>query len=117
MNSCSDSASEKDRDTKDTPFGPKFKDLHGLSVNEAIFQCDRFLYKKIEEYHDSNFRKADRFAKIITGRGNHSENSVPKIKPSVEKYLEKNNYNYKWKSNGGMVEVDLLSKRRFGTEV
>ncbi|KAK0046344.1 smr domain-containing protein C11H11.03c [Biomphalaria pfeifferi] len=117
MNSCSDSASEKDRDTKDTPFGPKFKDLHGLSVNEAIFQCDRFLYKKIEEYHDSNFRKADRFAKIITGRGNHSENSVPKIKPSVEKYLEKNNYNYKWKSNGGMVEVNLLSKRRFGTEV
>ncbi|CAL1542144.1 unnamed protein product [Lymnaea stagnalis] len=82
-------------------------DLHNLSVNDAMLAFTKFIQEKDFEYGQ---RKQDPFIFVITGRGKHSPDGIPKIKPSVQSYLDKNRYKYTW-ANPGMVKIDLSSRR------
>ncbi|KAH9515771.1 hypothetical protein Btru_011967 [Bulinus truncatus] len=87
-------------------------DLHSLSVKDAMYIFRQFLQEMENDYHNSNYRRVDRFIHVITGRGLHSDKGIPKIKPEVQKHLDRYCYDHEWKNNGGLVTIDLLSKRR-----
>ncbi|XP_053108004.1 NEDD4-binding protein 2 isoform X2 [Hemicordylus capensis] len=59
-------------------------DLHGLHVDEALDHLCRILQKKTEEYSQAGGKP---YLYVITGRGNHSQGGVARIKPAVMKYL------------------------------
>ncbi|XP_061439089.1 NEDD4-binding protein 2 isoform X2 [Rhineura floridana] len=59
-------------------------DLHGLHVDEALDHLCRVLQEKTEEY---NLAGGKPYLYVITGRGNHSQGGVARIKPAVMKYL------------------------------
>ncbi|CAL1542150.1 unnamed protein product [Lymnaea stagnalis] len=102
------------RDQSDHREGDPNKtlDLHGMHVGEAMKNVMNFVYMMEEVYNRNNYSRADRFIYVITGRGLHSRGGVPKIKPAVQGYLDKHDYMYEWNNMGGMVTIDLLSKRR-----
>jgi DNA-nicking Smr family endonuclease len=56
-------------------------DLHGLQVKEAI--------ERTEARLDACMREGRDHLVIIVGRGNHSVNNIPKIKPAVQSMLRK----------------------------
>eukprot|EP00184_Porphyridium_aerugineum_P008438 CAMPEP_0184691794 /NCGR_PEP_ID=MMETSP0313-20130426/527_1 /TAXON_ID=2792 /ORGANISM="Porphyridium aerugineum, Strain SAG 1380-2" /LENGTH=284 /DNA_ID=CAMNT_0027149559 /DNA_START=68 /DNA_END=922 /DNA_ORIENTATION=- len=62
-------------------------DLHGLYVEEALDQTE----KRIGELEADGKNKGNSM-KIITGRGNHSEDNVAKIRPAVLDMLKKKGY-------------------------
>ncbi|XP_013097153.2 UPF0746 protein DDB_G0281095-like [Biomphalaria glabrata] len=97
---------------RETTDPNKTIDLHYLSLQDAMNKFMNFLKAMENDYHNSNFRRVDRFVHIITGRGLHSRNRIPKIKPAVQSYLDKHNYTHEWKNNGGLVTIDLYTKRR-----
>lgn len=66
-----------------------FLDLHQFSVKVALGYVYLFLTT-------TNKRQV----RIITGKGKHSPNGEPKIKPAVEKFLERNKYDFKEAPNG-----------------
>ncbi|XP_059153296.1 uncharacterized protein LOC131939082 [Physella acuta] len=82
-------------------------DLHGMFLREAMRAFLSFLQLCKSEF---NAKKdaATQFISIITGRGLHSKDGVPKIKPAVENYLRKHKYTYIWE-NPGKVVIDLAS--------
>lgn len=45
--------------------------------------------------------------RIITGRGNHSEGGVAKIKPEVQRYLREQGISVQETSQGGAMEIEL----------
>ncbi|XP_006460652.1 hypothetical protein AGABI2DRAFT_192280 [Agaricus bisporus var. bisporus H97] len=59
-------------------------DLHGLRVKEAIQHTDRAL-KQARERGNSEMR-------IIVGKGLHSKDGNPKIKPAIQAFLEKHHF-------------------------
>lgn len=73
-------------------------DLHGLRVWEAKEVTLMFL-KQSRDY----FRRV----RVITGRGLHSIDGTPKIKPEVENLLRNNSYKFKEMYEGGCLEVKL----------
>jgi DNA-nicking Smr family endonuclease len=83
-------------------------DLHFFRLNEAMTIFKLFLSESIEEYEKSHRSKQKRFIEVITGRGKHSPNGIPVIKPAVESYLIKHQYKFTW-SNPGKARIDLLS--------
>ncbi|BFZ15252.1 hypothetical protein BsWGS_18291 [Bradybaena similaris] len=85
-------------------------DLHNYTLKEAIKIFKTFLRSSISDYQNSNYIRNKRFCLVITGRGKHSTDGVPVIKPAVENYLKTHNYTYNW-SNPGMVRIDLLPFR------
>uniref|UniRef100_A0A2C9K3X0 Smr domain-containing protein n=1 Tax=Biomphalaria glabrata TaxID=6526 RepID=A0A2C9K3X0_BIOGL len=97
---------------RETTDPNKTIDLHYLSLQDAMNKFMNFLKAMENDYHNSNFRRVDRFVHIITGRGLHSRNRIPKIKPAVQSYLDTHNYTHEWKNNGGLVTIDLYTKRR-----
>ena len=52
-------------------------DLHGFTVREALRMVSSFLY----------VNRHERSVDIVTGRGRHSKNGIPRIKPAVEGYV------------------------------
>ncbi|XP_074085694.1 NEDD4-binding protein 2 isoform X2 [Macrotis lagotis] len=66
-------------------------DLHGLHVDEAINHLITVLQRKTEE-HKQNGGKP--YLSVITGRGNHSQGGVARIKPAVIKYLTSHNFRF-----------------------
>ncbi|XP_059155875.1 uncharacterized protein LOC131940955 [Physella acuta] len=68
-----------------------------------------FLGEKLKEYKENNRSEEYRHVDVITGRGLHSKDNIPKIKPAVEEYLDKHKYQYTWKAKGGRVGIDLAS--------
>ncbi|XP_059155862.1 uncharacterized protein LOC131940947 isoform X2 [Physella acuta] len=68
----------------------KVLDLHNFELTKAMIKFFEFL-------DESN-----------KGRGLHSKGGVAKIKPAVQAYLDKYNYKHYWKSEGGMVVIDLF---------
>ncbi|XP_036618851.1 NEDD4-binding protein 2 isoform X2 [Trichosurus vulpecula] len=66
-------------------------DLHGLHVDEAINHLITVLQQKTEE-HKQNGGKP--YLSVITGRGNHSQGGVARIKPAVIKYLTSHNFRF-----------------------
>ncbi|KAM8971371.1 NEDD4-binding protein 2 isoform X2 [Sarcophilus harrisii] len=66
-------------------------DLHGLHVDEAINHLITVLQQKTDE-HKQNGGKP--YLSVITGRGNHSQGGVARIKPAVIKYLTSHNFRF-----------------------
>lgn len=60
-------------------------DLHRLYVKEAILELDKFLDNYILELIESGYQ--EKTLNVITGRGVHSIDGVPKVKPAVIKQL------------------------------
>ncbi|KAJ3879863.1 hypothetical protein F5051DRAFT_325081, partial [Lentinula edodes] len=50
-------------------------DVHGLLVPEAI--------DKTEEAFRGVLRTGNRFLRVIVGKGNHSKNGMPKLRPAI----------------------------------
>lgn len=66
-------------------------DLHGLHVDEAIEHLMTVLQQKTEECKQSGGKP---YLSVITGRGNHSQGGVARIKPAVIKYLTSHNFRF-----------------------
>uniref|UniRef100_A0A8C0J683 NEDD4 binding protein 2 n=2 Tax=Chelonoidis abingdonii TaxID=106734 RepID=A0A8C0J683_CHEAB len=64
-------------------------DLHGLHVDEAINHLSRVLLEKSHEYKQTGGKP---YLCVITGRGNHSQGGVARIKPAAIKYLTSHNF-------------------------
>nr|XP_032637797.1 NEDD4-binding protein 2 isoform X2 [Chelonoidis abingdonii] len=66
-------------------------DLHGLHVDEAINHLSRVLLEKSHEYKQTGGKP---YLCVITGRGNHSQGGVARIKPAAIKYLTSHNFRF-----------------------
>ncbi|XP_062963923.1 NEDD4-binding protein 2 [Cynocephalus volans] len=66
-------------------------DLHGLHVDEAIEHLMTVLQQKTEEFKQ---RGGKPYLSVITGRGNHSQGGVARIKPAVIKYLTSHSFRF-----------------------
>ncbi|XP_045690096.1 NEDD4-binding protein 2 isoform X1 [Phyllostomus hastatus] len=66
-------------------------DLHGLHVDEAIEHLMAVLQQKTEEFKQSGGKP---YLSVITGRGNHSQGGVARIKPAVVKYLTSHSFRF-----------------------
>uniref|UniRef100_A0A0N7ZDH9 Smr domain-containing protein n=1 Tax=Scylla olivacea TaxID=85551 RepID=A0A0N7ZDH9_SCYOL len=77
-------------------YGVPTLDLHEMSVREAIQKTETFLQQSRGRY---------RKVRIITGRGQHSFDGVPRIREAVEELL--NGRTYRRVARGGCLEVTL----------
>ncbi|XP_074848737.1 NEDD4-binding protein 2 isoform X2 [Carettochelys insculpta] len=66
-------------------------DLHGLHVDESINHLSRVLQEKSQEYKQTGGKP---YLCVITGRGNHSQGGVARIKPAAIKYLTSHNFRF-----------------------
>ncbi|NXP16826.1 N4BP2 protein, partial [Scytalopus superciliaris] len=66
-------------------------DLHGLHVDEAVNQLSRVLQEKSEEYQQAGGKPC---LTVITGRGNHSQGGVARIRPAAIRYLTTHNFRF-----------------------
>ncbi|XP_054635391.1 NEDD4-binding protein 2 isoform X2 [Dunckerocampus dactyliophorus] len=66
-------------------------DLHGLHVTEALEHLDRVLHDKKTDCEQGLCRPQ---LSVITGRGNHSQGGVARIRPAVINYLTKAHYRF-----------------------
>ncbi|XP_048219899.1 NEDD4-binding protein 2 isoform X2 [Perognathus longimembris pacificus] len=66
-------------------------DLHGLHVDEAIEHLTTVLQRKTEEFKQNGGKP---YLSVITGRGNHSQGGVARIKPAVIKYLTSHSFRF-----------------------
>lgn len=57
-------------------------DLHGFRVQEAVNYVAEVLVRIINDNSAS-------FLLIVTGRGKHSRNGMPKIRPAIESFFKK----------------------------
>ncbi|CAJ1052124.1 NEDD4-binding protein 2 isoform X1 [Xyrichtys novacula] len=78
-------------------------DLHGLHVDEAIEHLAHVLQDKSTEYEQGLCKPQ---LSIITGRGNHSQGGVARIRPAVIDYLTSKHYRFT-EPNTGHVLVSL----------
>ncbi|KAI5607322.1 NEDD4-binding protein 2 isoform X1 [Silurus asotus] len=66
-------------------------DLHGLHVNEALHHLQQVLADKTSEWQQGLCRPQ---LSVITGRGNHSQGGVARIRPAVLDYLRNQHYKF-----------------------
>ncbi|KAK3507445.1 hypothetical protein QTP70_020638 [Hemibagrus guttatus] len=66
-------------------------DLHGLHVTEALHHLQQVLAIKTTEWQQGLCRPQ---LSVITGRGNHSQGGVARIRPTVLDYLRSKHYRY-----------------------
>ncbi|XP_045074871.1 NEDD4-binding protein 2 [Coregonus clupeaformis] len=66
-------------------------DLHGLHVEEALLHLSQVLEKKTTEWQQGVCRSQ---LSVITGRGNHSQGGVARIRPAVIDYLNTQHYRF-----------------------
>uniref|UniRef100_A0A2K5DLY3 Smr domain-containing protein n=1 Tax=Aotus nancymaae TaxID=37293 RepID=A0A2K5DLY3_AOTNA len=66
-------------------------DLHGLHVEEALDHLMKVLEKKTEEFKQNGGKP---YLSVITGRGNHSQGGVARIKPAVIKHLISHSFRF-----------------------
>ncbi|XP_021118089.1 NEDD4-binding protein 2 isoform X2 [Heterocephalus glaber] len=66
-------------------------DLHGLHVDEAVKHLMTVLQQKTEEFKQNGGKP---YLSVITGRGNHSQGGVARIKPAVIKYLTSHSFRF-----------------------
>nr|XP_061792435.1 NEDD4-binding protein 2 [Nerophis lumbriciformis] len=78
-------------------------DLHGLHVNEALEHLRRILQNKTADCEQGLCRPQ---LSVITGRGNHSQGGVARIRPAVINYLKNTHYRYT-EPKPGLVVVSL----------
>ncbi|XP_075050912.1 NEDD4-binding protein 2 isoform X2 [Mixophyes fleayi] len=78
-------------------------DLHGLHVDEAMKHFRKVLLDKTDEFKQTGGKP---YLLVITGRGNHSQGGVPRIKPAVTDYLTNHDYRFQEKT-AGVLRVTL----------
>lgn len=78
-------------------------DLHGLHVDEALTHLAQVLEDKTSACEQGLCRPQ---LSVITGRGNHSQGGVPRIRPAVIDYLTNNHYRFT-EPNLGLLLVSL----------
>ncbi|KAM9314231.1 NEDD4-binding protein 2 isoform 2-T2 [Pholidichthys leucotaenia] len=78
-------------------------DLHGLHVDEALEHLAQVLQDKTTECEQGLCRPQ---LSIITGRGNHSQGGVARIRPAVIDYLSNKHYRFT-EPKSGLVLVSL----------
>ncbi|KAG8957945.1 hypothetical protein FRC03_009666 [Tulasnella sp. 419] len=78
---------------------PGVIDLHGLHVHEAI--------ERTKDAVEAAVARQDPDIKLIVGKGNHSQDSVAKVKPGIEKWLSENGFTASLDRHGGMFIVVL----------
>ncbi|XP_030596469.1 NEDD4-binding protein 2 [Archocentrus centrarchus] len=78
-------------------------DLHGLHVNEALEHLAQVLQDKTKECEQGLCRPQ---LSVITGRGNHSQGGVARIRPAVIDYLTNKHYRFT-EPKPGLVLVSL----------
>lgn len=78
-------------------------DLHGLHVEEARLHLEHVLLDKTTEWQQGLCRSQ---LTVITGRGNHSQGGVARIRPAVKEYLSSQGYRYT-EPKPGLVVVSL----------
>ncbi|XP_048851786.1 NEDD4-binding protein 2 isoform X2 [Brienomyrus brachyistius] len=78
-------------------------DLHGLHVDEALYHLGKVLEGKTAEWQQGGCGPQ---LTVITGRGNHSQGGVARIRPAVIDYLSSNSYRYS-EPRPGIVLVTL----------
>ncbi|NXG00943.1 N4BP2 protein, partial [Sakesphorus luctuosus] len=66
-------------------------DLHGLHVDEAVNQLSRVLQEKSEEHQQAGGKP---YLIVITGRGNHSQGGVARIRPAAIRYLTTHSFRF-----------------------
>ncbi|XP_060102265.1 NEDD4-binding protein 2 [Heteronotia binoei] len=66
-------------------------DLHGLHVDEALDHLSRVLQEKTEECNQAGGKP---YLYVITGKGNHSQGGVARIRPAVIKYLGSHKFRF-----------------------
>jgi hypothetical protein len=74
-------------------------DLHGQRIEEIIPILDREL-----EIHR---QRGMTYVHIIVGKGIHSKDNVPKVKPAVEQLCNQRGYRWRLEQNEGRIYVDL----------
>ncbi|XP_051240459.1 NEDD4-binding protein 2 [Dicentrarchus labrax] len=78
-------------------------DLHGLHVDEALDHLARVLHNKTADCEQGLCRPQ---LSVITGRGNHSQGGVARIRPAVIDYLTNKHYRFT-EPKPGLVLVSL----------
>lgn len=79
-------------------------DLHGLLVAEAIWVVKHYLL----EYH--RLRRST--MSVVVGKGLHSKDKIPKLKPAVEECLEELGVPYRYPANNsGLIRIDIQRLR------
>uniref|UniRef100_A0A8C3AZF5 NEDD4 binding protein 2 n=1 Tax=Cyclopterus lumpus TaxID=8103 RepID=A0A8C3AZF5_CYCLU len=78
-------------------------DLHGLHVDEALQHLAQVLQDKTTDCEQGLCRPQ---LSVITGRGNHSQGGVARIRPAVIDYLTNKNYRFT-EPKAGLVLVSL----------
>lgn len=74
-------------------------DLHRKKVSEARYLTDKFLH-----HQENNSLPA---IQIITGRGLHSPDGIPVLKPVVRSMIRERGLRYEEIANGGAYKVYL----------
>ncbi|XP_056413035.1 NEDD4-binding protein 2 [Hyla sarda] len=72
-------------------------DLHGLHVDEAMKHFRKVLQDKTDDFKRNGGKS---YILVITGRGNHSQGGVPRIKPAVIDFLTNHDYRFQEKTPG-----------------
>ncbi|XP_040274887.1 NEDD4-binding protein 2 [Bufo bufo] len=72
-------------------------DLHGLHLDEAMKHFRKVLQEKTDEFKQNGGKP---HLLVITGRGNHSQGGVPRIKPAVVDFLTNHDYRFQEKTPG-----------------
>ncbi|XP_037554182.1 NEDD4-binding protein 2 [Nematolebias whitei] len=75
-------------------------DLHGLHVDEALEHLAQVLHDKIADCEQGLCQP---HLSVITGRGNHSQGGVARIRPAVIDYLNNNHYRFSEPKPGLML--------------
>nr|XP_033802986.1 NEDD4-binding protein 2 isoform X2 [Geotrypetes seraphini] len=78
-------------------------DLHGLHVEEALKHLRHVLKQKSEEYKHTASKP---YLSVITGRGNHSQGGVARIRPAVTDYLTNHSFRFT-EPKPGVLQVTL----------
>ncbi|KAJ8000458.1 hypothetical protein DPEC_G00180330 [Dallia pectoralis] len=78
-------------------------DLHGLHVDEALLHLEQVLEKKTTDCQQGVCCPQ---LSVITGRGNHSQGGVARIRPAVIAYLNTHSYRFT-EPKPGLVLVSL----------
>ncbi|TNN69380.1 NEDD4-binding protein 2 [Liparis tanakae] len=84
-------------------------DLHGLHVDEALQHLAQVLQDKTKGNCEQGLCRPQ--LSVITGRGNHSQGGVARIRPAVIDYLTNKHYRFT-EPKPGLVLIPLLISER-----
>ena len=88
-----------DQNNNTSQVKPDEIDLHGQRVEEMVSILDRELLERRQ--------KGMTYVHVIVGKGIHSQDHIPKIKPAVEELCSQRGYQWRLEENDGRIYVEL----------